>query len=89
MDLARPFDEVMRETSRRFVRKNVNLARNRTTERPITLTQGTNRLVRREDIGNAVREVLSGAWPNGTRPDLWDGKTAERVAQSLRNHLSG
>jgi CelD/BcsL family acetyltransferase involved in cellulose biosynthesis len=29
VDLARPFDEVMAETSRRFVRKNVNLARNR------------------------------------------------------------
>lgn len=29
VDLARPFEEVMGETSRRFVRKNVNLARNR------------------------------------------------------------
>jgi CelD/BcsL family acetyltransferase involved in cellulose biosynthesis len=29
VDLARPWDEVMGETSRRFVRKNVNLARNR------------------------------------------------------------
>lgn len=29
VDLARPWDDVMRDTSRRFVRKNINLARNR------------------------------------------------------------
>jgi UDP-N-acetylglucosamine 2-epimerase (non-hydrolysing) len=59
-----------------------------TTERPITLTQGTNRLVRPGGIGDAVQEVLSGAWPSGSCPDLWDGKTAGRVVQSLRDRLN-
>ncbi len=51
---------------------------------PITLTQGSNRLVRPDGIGDAVAEVLSGAWPSGSRPALWDGGTAARVVQSLR-----
>ena len=59
-----------------------------TTERPITLTQGSNRLVEPEAIGDAVQEVLSGNWPSGSRPELWDGKTAGRVAQSLRDRLN-
>jgi UDP-N-acetylglucosamine 2-epimerase (non-hydrolysing) len=59
-----------------------------TTERPITLTQGTNRLVRPDTLVAAVAEALSGAWPRGRRLDLWDGQTAARVAGSLRRRLS-
>ena len=59
-----------------------------TTERPITLTQGSNRLVRPDGIGHAVEEVLSGAWPSGSRPELWDGGTAARVVQSLRARMA-
>ena len=59
-----------------------------TTERPITLTLGSNRLVRPDGIGDAVEEVLSGAWPSGSRPALWDGGTAARVVQSLRARMA-
>jgi UDP-N-acetylglucosamine 2-epimerase (non-hydrolysing) len=59
-----------------------------TTERPITLTQGTNRLIRPEGLAAAVGEALSGAWPRGRCPDLWDGRTAARVARSLRRRSS-
>jgi UDP-N-acetylglucosamine 2-epimerase (non-hydrolysing) len=54
------------------------------TERPITVTQGTNRLIKIRDLAGALNDVLSGAWPKGRIPELWDGHTALRVVQSLK-----
>ena len=56
------------------------------TERPITITQGTNRLVRPENLAQMVEAALAGEAQGSQRPDLWDGKTAARVAQSLKRH---
>jgi UDP-N-acetylglucosamine 2-epimerase (non-hydrolysing) len=55
-----------------------------TTERPITISQGSNRLVAPDALGSSVRAVLDGAWPHGRRPALWDGHTAARAVENLR-----
>jgi len=59
-----------------------------TTERPITVSQGTNRLVRAETLGEIVESILAGGGPVARCPPLWDGRTAERVAADLRRRSS-
>ncbi|MEO8810767.1 MAG: UDP-N-acetylglucosamine 2-epimerase (non-hydrolyzing) [Rhodanobacter sp.] len=59
-----------------------------TTERPITVTQGSNRLVTAADLEKTVDEVLAGNWPHGRKPELWDGHTASRVVADIRRRLS-
>jgi UDP-N-acetylglucosamine 2-epimerase (non-hydrolysing) len=54
------------------------------TERPITVSEGTNRLVRAGELTNAMQEVLAGRWPKGRRPALWDGRAATRCVTALR-----
>jgi UDP-N-acetylglucosamine 2-epimerase (non-hydrolysing) len=57
------------------------------TERPITVTEGTNRLVKPADLVAEAGKALRGEWPRGRRPDRWDGKTAARCVASLKRHL--
>lgn len=53
------------------------------TERPITVEEGTNQIVGTapEDILAAVEDVLARGGKRGRIPALWDGHTAERIAQ--------
>ena len=55
------------------------------TERPITVEQGTNRLVgaRGDRLKEALAEILDAPPPKITRPDLWDGHAAERIIKLL------
>jgi UDP-N-acetylglucosamine 2-epimerase (non-hydrolysing) len=61
-----------------------------TTERPITLTRGTNILVHnnKTKIVEATRKILKGQNQKANRPKLWDGKTAERIANILYDKLT-
>ena len=51
------------------------------TERPVTITQGTNRLIEPEDVAAAVQEVLAeGPQRSFRTPPLWDGRAGPRIA---------
>jgi len=56
------------------------------TERPATVTHGTNRIV-----GTSTTKIMAEAWrvldepkPAPKRPALWDGRTSERIISILR-----
>ncbi len=55
------------------------------TERPVTITEGTNRLVGRDPdrIVGAAREVLAAPLAPPRRPALWDGQAGRRIATAL------
>ena len=60
------------------------------TERPITVTQGTNTVVGTDPqrIRDAFDDVMSNGGKAGRVPELWDGKAAVRIAQVLETWLS-
>ena len=55
------------------------------TERPVTVTRGTNRIVGTEPdaIYQSWRDVAERRWPEGSLPELWDGKAAARIVRVL------
>jgi UDP-N-acetylglucosamine 2-epimerase (non-hydrolysing) len=53
------------------------------TERPITISQGTNKLTSLETLEFDFDYILNGYPSKGGIPDLWDGKTAERIIEIL------
>ena len=59
------------------------------TERPETVTIGTNELVGTdpEKIIPALDELFEGRWKKGRIPDLWDGKSGERIVNILEKLL--
>ncbi|QKW39043.1 UDP-N-acetylglucosamine 2-epimerase (non-hydrolyzing) [Actinomadura sp. NAK00032] len=58
------------------------------TERPITITHGTNRLVTFEELVPAARKALESGPPDSTRtPPLWDGKAGPRIAEVIMEYL--
>lgn len=61
-----------------------------TTERPVTVDQGTNTIVGSDPatIRAAVRKVLSGQAKRGRIPELWDGAAAARIVDVLERDLS-
>jgi len=57
------------------------------TERPETCTIGTNELLGTNPtaIPPAFKKLLNGEWKKGNIPELWDGKTAHRIVDTLLN----
>jgi UDP-N-acetylglucosamine 2-epimerase (non-hydrolysing) len=55
------------------------------TERPETITEGTNELIGTDpkSIAPAFNKLFSGKWKVGKVPELWDGKTAKRIVSIL------
>ena len=61
------------------------------TERPITVTLGTNQLLAELNpkiTFAALEEILAGHHKKGQIPPLWDGHAAERIAENLFNLFS-
>lgn len=64
------------------------------TERPVTITQGTNRLVggRSTELVQATLSYLQESPPGPSRspkrPELWDGQTAGRIVAELRKEMA-
>lgn len=59
------------------------------TERPVTITHGTNRLVTRSELGFVASQVLSAGraadWPV---PPLWDGRAGARIADVIAAYVA-
>lgn len=55
------------------------------TERPETVTVGSNELIGTNPaaIAPAFAKIKNGEWKKGEIPELWDGKTAERIIAKL------
>jgi UDP-N-acetylglucosamine 2-epimerase (non-hydrolysing) len=59
------------------------------TERPVTVTKGTNYIVGQdpEKILAAASEILAGRGKTGQLPELWDGHAAERIVEVLQREV--
>ena len=60
------------------------------TERPETITLGTNELVgtNPENLKPYLDMLFAGKWKKGNDIPLWDGKTAERIVECLKTTLT-
>ncbi|MET8452656.1 non-hydrolyzing UDP-N-acetylglucosamine 2-epimerase [Streptomyces sp. NPDC005209] len=59
-----------------------------TTERPVTVTHGTNRLVTHAELVPALRKALDGgAAASAEGPPLWDGRAGTRIARVVTQWL--
>jgi UDP-N-acetylglucosamine 2-epimerase (non-hydrolysing) len=60
------------------------------TERPVTVSEGTNTIVGRDRhrVLSCVDDILNAGGKRGRQPELWDGHAAERIAEHLQTWLA-
>jgi UDP-N-acetylglucosamine 2-epimerase (non-hydrolysing) len=60
------------------------------TERPITISVGSNVLIGRdlEALRGQLTEVLAGRFKTSSIPNLWDGSTSQRIADLITRYLN-
>ena len=54
-----------------------------TTERPVTIWEGTNKLIKKDEIIDEIEQILAGNGKKGKILKYWDGKSAERIVKIL------
>jgi len=57
------------------------------TERPVTVSSGTNTLLNfdKSELQNYIRQIESGTYKKGSVPELWDGKSTERILEIINS----
>jgi len=55
------------------------------TERPVTIWEGSNKLIKTEEILPEVELILKGKGKTGKTPKFWDGQAAERIVKIVEN----
>lgn len=60
------------------------------TERPETVSIGTNELIGTDPaaLAPALERLFAGGWKRGSVPEKWDGKTGERIVSALESLLT-
>jgi UDP-N-acetylglucosamine 2-epimerase (non-hydrolysing) len=59
-----------------------------TTERPVTIWEGSNKLIKVDDIIPELDLIFQGKGKTGKIPKYWDGKSAQRIVRVLLDKLT-
>jgi UDP-N-acetylglucosamine 2-epimerase (non-hydrolysing) len=61
------------------------------TERPETISIGTNELIGDDlhKLSSCIGNIVAGKWKKGGIPEFWDGKTSERIVKLLLEIYAG
>lgn len=55
------------------------------TERPVTVLEGTNKLVKADGLVREIEEIWEGRGKQGHVPELWDGRASRRIVDIIKN----